>query len=282
MKSCACVTIFCLSGLLSAVAAPATTNVNETWEGNAFQSPFTNSVNATWYGDTGTFQITNSTWPVLTTDDFSGTHSLRSLASVNAFTNALVTSFSFNSSYTNTWSVYVGGNSADIVATRGFFLVLLSDTSDVSLIKSGIMSGYRLQFFSRTGTTDSLVLQKATGSGWSNLSFLDFSSVSSDANVNYGWNLAANRTPNGVWTLGFTTGVIGSAVALVSATNDTSILSGAYTGMGWFSSTTAPANAFGFDNFLIVTSVPEPSTWVFLSVALIGAALCGCRKEGFR
>ena len=97
--------------------------------------------------------------------------------------------------------------------------------------------------------------------------------------MNYGWNLAANRTPDGVWTLGFTTGFIGSAVALVSATNDTSILNGAYTGMGWFSSTTPPANAFGFDNFLVVAAVPEPGVARLLSLGVLGFALISRRRQ---
>jgi hypothetical protein len=121
------------------------------------------------------------------------------------------------------------------------------------------MNGYRLRMNSRSGTTDSLQFQRAIGSGWATLNFQDFGV---GANLTNGWNIAANRSTNGIWTYGFATGPLGTAVTLGNATNDTTVTLGRAAGMSQFSGSSS-ASGFGFDNFLI-TSIPEPSV-VFLA-----------------
>ena len=261
--------VFALS-VVSSGEALVTTNVFETWESQAVQNPFTGTGDVTWTGDLSGYQITTANWP--TGPAFAGSRSLRSNAAV-AVTNTVITAFAFNPSRPTTWSVFVSGNIGDgtgFTSGRGFDVVLVSDSSNISSLEAGTINGYRLRLAGNTtNTIDNLILQKATGSGWSTI---NQTPVGIGANVTQGWNLEIFRESNGTWTYGFANGAIGTPVPRDSAVVDTAVSSGSQAGMSWFSPATS-ANIFGFDNFLI-TSVPEmsPAMAISLSAVLLFAS----------
>jgi len=242
------------------------TNVWETWESQA-TGPFSGAGDETWIGDTGPWQIATAAWPSSPAQDFAGSRSIRHTNTV-ASDSSVLTSFSLDPSRPTTWKVFVSGNSADVTATRGFNLVLMSDSSDPASVEAGTMNGYRIRL---AGGTDSLFLEEANGAGWSTLNSVV---VGFSANINQGWNILVHREGDGQWTYGFTTGAVGTAVSRGNAIIDTTVTSSTYAGMNWFSSAT-DANDFGFDNFLIV-SVPEPSAAM---IAAAGGGVLGALRR---
>ena len=263
------VTIFLSSGLLSATA---TTNVNETWEGLGYQGVFNGTGNYAWSGDVAGFRITNSAWPSAWPMD--GTRSLRSNASTPAFTNTILTPFAFTSSSNTTWSVFISGLSQTLTSGRGVDMILASSTNDAASVEAGTVNGYRFRL-AAPGGTDALQLQKAIGTGWTTLlsTNLGFS-----ANLNSGWNLDVQRTMDGAWSFGYATGAVGSAVSLAYTVSDTTVLSGSYSGMTYYSPSSG-ANAFGFDNFLIVTSIPEPGVVGLFGLGVLGFVLISRQRQ---
>lgn len=237
------------------------TNVYETWESQP-TGPFTGAGDVTWTGDTGPWQIATAAWPSSPAQDFAGSRSIRH-TNAAASVSTIVTPFVLDFTRPTTWSVFVSGNSAEVTDSRGFDLVLMSDSSDPAVIEAGNANGYRLRL---VGATDSLFLQKANGAGaWNTLNSL---ALGFDANIRQGWNILVHREANGEWTYGFTTGAVGSAVSRGNAIVDTTVTSSTVAGMSWFSPAT-DANDFGFDNFLIV-SVPESSAAM---IAVLGSGL---------
>lgn len=211
-----------------AVNAQIITNVFETWEGAARLDPFAGAGNVIWNGDLSSYELTTATWPSGTTSDFAGTNSLRSKTSASEVTNTVTTAFLFDPSRPTFWSVYVGGNDAAITANKAADIILTADSSDASSIENGLVNGYRLRLFGNTtNTIDNLILQRATGAGWVTLNQL---SVGAGANINQGWNLLVHRESDGTWRYGYSNGTIGSVVAIGSAVNDATVLSGSQAG----------------------------------------------------
>lgn len=265
---------FCIVGAAALTAgspivghAQVITNVFETWESQA-TGPFTGAGDVTWVGDTAPFRIATEAWPSAPAQDFAGTKSIRHTNAV-ASTSTILTSFSLDSDSPTLWQVFVSGNSADVTSGLGFDLILMSDSSNAADVEAGNVNGYRLRL---AGTTDSLFFQEANGGGvWTTLSSLPFGF---GANINTGWNILVYRETGGTWTYGYTTGTIGSAVARVNPTSDTTVTSSSFAGMSWFSPA-SDAGDFGFDNFLIVT-IPEPTS---AALFLGSLGLCFLRQR---
>lgn len=253
---------------MSAAHGALLTNVFETWESQANQNPFLGTGDVTWTGDLSAYQIDSASWPVSPAQDFAGSHSLHSITSTSGVTNTVVTAFSFNPIRPTFWSTFVSGSTAangELTTTpRAFDLLLVSDSNSTPAIEAGTINGYRLRLVGRTGSIDSFLFQKATGSGWTTLNFLD---VGTGASTGQGWNILVHRESNGTWQYGYANGTIGTPVASIdNAIVDTGILSGSFSGMSWVSPS-GGSNLFGFDNFLI-TSIPEPSVIVFIALGL--------------
>jgi hypothetical protein len=245
--------LFLISALLF-VNYVYSNGIFETFEVNN-QDPFTGTALLNWIGDVGDFKTTSSTWPSSPAPDFLGDHSLRSLSYVSDINLTILTEISsfYLSSVRTRWEVFVSGGSIDITLSKGFSMIILVNSSNISDIESGLVNGYRLRLADPSGTSypDGLYLEKASGSGWTMIDSVH----TGDAKINQGWNLVVERDGSGNWYWGYSNGVYNTNIELSESVYDNDFVTGSYTGMNYYSISSA-SSAFGFDNFKVDPYTP--------------------------
>ncbi|MEX0937742.1 MAG: PEP-CTERM sorting domain-containing protein [Pirellulales bacterium] len=293
---------------LTLCASPAHGVILESWESQAATDPFTGSGDLTWTGDVEAWAITTESWPTSPAQDFAGERSLRSAnhRSVEDGTSVVETvvtdiAAELDFSMPIEWNVFFSGNSVDINTSRRADFILLSDSSDPTIIEEpdDMMNGFKLSLgdplFDATGNVppsshegaaldDSLTLWRVddTDDRWRVVGSIPLLGIADD-DLNEGWNLRARLEPDGEWLIGFATGAIGQMPTLTSLGMDpgapdfTNFAGSAFGGVGWLApnNTAGDHDDFGFDNFS-VASVPEPATWL---LAILGAALLGIGRR---
>ncbi len=283
--------------------------VQETWESQPQTDPFTGAGDLTWTGDVSAWAIRTAAWPTLPAQDFAGDRSLRSANHGSTSTSQVVETVVTNISSAVSapavlqWSVFFSGNSIVIQPNRRADFILLADSSSVGGIEDPdhIINGYKLTlndpyadagdnippFSHEAGAlSDSLTLWSVTSTDdrWRIVGSIPIVAPPGTMDIRDGWNISAQLDANGIWSIGFANGAIGTPVALttlgmaVGGPALSSFIGNAYAGVGW----TAPNNTtndykdFGFDNFSFISSpLPEPT--MFLVFGLLTA---GCVARG--
>ncbi len=226
----------------------------ETFEVNN-QDSFTGNAILNWIGDVRNFELSSSTWTRDPAPDFLGSHSMRSRSSDTAINATILTEISsfYLSNVRTRWEVFVSGGAAEITLSKGFSLLLLVNSTDISNVESGAINGYRIRLADPTitGYPDGLYLEKASGSGWTMIDSVH----TGDAKINQGWNLAVERDGVGNWYWGYTNGAYNSDIELTESVLDNDFVSGSYAGINYYSIATT-AHYFGFDNFKVDPYTP--------------------------
>lgn len=228
--------------------------ITETLE-SGFQNPFNGSSILTWIGDVNDFEITNSTWPVGTINDFLGNHSIRA-KSGQELNSIILTEISevYSANKTIRWEVFISGNAAEITSTRGAALILFVNSENTTLVELGAVNGYRLRLCdpsNNVGYVDGIYFEKADGNEWSIIDSVH----TGEAKMNQGWNIAVERDSQGNWSWGYSNGPIGANVILTEKITDNTYFTGNYSGIHWYSNATY-AHYFGFDQFKIDPYTP--------------------------
>lgn len=221
---------------------------------SGLQDPFNGISTLNWIGDVGDFKVTTAGWPVSPAPDFLGNNSIRALGN-QELNSTILTDISnvFSTNKKIRWEVYVCGRSTTVTSTRGFSLILYSDLDDIDKIEEGSVNGYRLHIYDPIGYQDGLFLEKASGSGWE---IIDYVETSWDIKLNQGWNIVVERESNGVWSWGFSNGAYNMSVSLTESIIDNDFTSGMYSGINWYS-IASYSNSFGFDNFKVDPYTPN-------------------------
>jgi len=254
--------------IITVEAAPASGEVEETFESSSTQTTFDGTADLTWLGDYAAFDLVDADWPA--GPDFgSGSEvALRSKSSGSDVYNTMVTDISdvMTTGQEMTWEVFGSGDSCAFQVSVRMEIILLADSSSAGTIESPTQAfqGYKLSITDRGDANDCIQLLRSTDSdsGWVVVDYEDFGVA---RRVENGWNLKVTRSSAGLWTIYYANGSKGTTPTLFFSVTDTSVdLSGEtwYSGVGW-RAPDSKSNYGGFDDFKVTgaaSSSNEPPT----------------------